>query len=236
MNLKKKILMFVSIILLSGCTATYNLDISSNTFSESLNIDSITIDNSNYYIPAYYNSISEDEYDVDVNQKIEGIEYYNSSFSQNNITFNYTFKNNDFSRSNIVNSFYSAFILKKYDYDEDGKEDYYILSTTKDFSGFDIYSELTEITIKIRNNHEVISTNADEVVDDNIYIWHLTPNNIPSINMIYNPEIIIDNRNLTQKVIDGDYLNIFTMSLLLFIIGFILYKFLKRKGEKRDKI
>ncbi len=235
-NLKKKIFILVGIITLSGCTATYNLDISYNNFSETLNIYSNSIDNSNYFIPAFYNSINEEEYDVDVNQKLDGIEYYNINFTTNESNLSYNFTNNNFSKSNIANSFFSSFIFKKYDFDEDGKEDYYILSTTKDFSGFDLYPVLTEVTIKIKNNYEVISSNADEIVDDNIYIWHLTPNNIKSINMVYNPEVVVDNRNFIQKISTGDYFNIFTFSLLLFIIGFIVYKIIKRKGEKRNQI
>lgn len=238
MNLKKvKNLIFILVVVtsLSGCTATYNLDISSNNFSESLNISSSSINISTYFAPAYYNSISYDEYDVDVNQKIDGIIYYNSTFDSSNVNFDYKFTNKDFSRSNIANTFYSFFVFKKYDYNDDGKEDYYLLSTSNEFLAFDLYNQLTEVTIKIKNNHEVISNNADEI-DGNTYIWYLTPNNISSINMVYNPDVIIDNRTFFQKLKDGDYTNIFTISILLFILGLIIYFILKKKGDSRNKV
>lgn len=235
MNLKKIIYIFCIVPLLSGCTATYNLDISSNNISESLNIYSSSIEKSDYFIPAYYNSISDDEYDVDNNQKVDNVIYYNKKIDSNSINFNYIFTNENFSKTNIANTFYSSFVFKQYDHDEDGKKDYYILSTTEDFSAFDLYSQLTEITIKIKNNHEVISNNADEV-DGNVYTWHLAKDNIKAINMVYNPEVIVDNRTLLQKLKDGEFTNIFTISILLFGVGIIVYIIVKRKGDKRNKI
>lgn len=238
MNLKKikKItFILIGIFSLSGCTATYNLNISSNNISESLNINGVSIDSSNYFIPVYYNSISTDQYDVDTNQKIDGIEYYKTSSSSNNFNLDYNFTNDDFLKSNIANTFVSSFVFKKYDYDDDGKKDYYVISTTDDFSAFNLYNELNEVTIKITNNHEVISNNADEV-DGNIYIWHFKPNNTSSINMVYNPDVIVDNRTFLQKIQSGEYTNIFTISILLFLIGTIVFIAIKKIGDKRDKI
>lgn len=235
MNLKKIMYIFCIVPLLSGCTATYNLDISSNNISESLNIYSSSIENSDYFIPAYYNSISDDEYDVDIDQKIDNIVYYNNKIDSNSINFNYIFTNENFSKSNISNIFYSSFVFKKYDHDEDGKKDYYILSTTDDFRAFNLYKQLTEVTIKITNNHEVISSNADKV-DGNVYIWYLTPDNIKAINMIYDPNTIVDNRTLWQKIKEGEYTNIFTVSLIILVIASIIYIIIKRKSIQRDKI
>lgn len=234
-ELKRLLLFLGSIMLLSGCTATYDLDISNAGISESLIISPVSVDNLDYFVPAYYNSIGEDDYDVDINQKIEGIEYYNTSFGDNIINFNYNFTNANFLQSNIVNGFYSTFIFRKYDYDEDGVEDYYLLTTTDDFSAFDLYKELDEVTVRIKNDFEVISSNADEV-DGKIYTWHLSPDDISSINMVYDPDKEVDYRTFWEKVKDGEYFSVFIFALIIFVVGIIGYLLLKKKGELRDRV
>lgn len=229
------LLIFLIIPLLSGCTATYNLEVSPKGISENLEVKSDIFDDSNYYIPAYYNSIGDEYYDVDVNQKLEGIDYYNTLISKKKIKLDYFFKNSKFFDANIANSFYSAFVHKRYDYDEDGVEDYYVLSASGDFSAFNLYKDLTEVVVKIETNCEVIKSNADEI-DGNVYIWYLTPSNIPSINMVYNPDVVVDNRTFIQKFLDGVYFNNFTISLSVAIILFGLYMFFRWYSNKKNKI
>lgn len=234
-KIKNVFFLFIGVMLLSGCTATYNLEISYDDFYESLDVYGVSLDSSNYFFPIYYNSIDEDEYDVDVSRKIDGISYYNSSFDNDSIKFDYKFTTDDFSKSNFANSFYSSFVFKRYDYDEDGKQDYYILSTSDDFSAFDIYTDLTEITVKIKNNFDVISNNADEI-DGNIYIWHFMPDKISSINMVYNPDIVVDNRTFLQRLKDGDYFNVFTLAFLIILVVLVLYLIFKNISKKKDAL
>lgn len=234
----KKILFVISfVILLTGCSATYELDIHYDNFNESLKINSILIEEDNYYFPSFYNSISLDEYDVDVNQKLDGIEYYNTILDSNSniVSFDYQFKVANFSISNIANSFYSAFIFKKYDYDEDGEEDYYLLTTTDDFSAFDLYDDLNDVTIKIKNNHEVISTNADEV-DGDLYIWYMSRGDTDGVNMVYDPDKIVDNRTMGQKIIDSEYFQVFLILMLIVITGIVCFFILKKKSDFKNRI
>lgn len=238
--MKKIILVLLMIFIATGCTATYDLEISPNGLKESLTIDATDI-NENEYMIDYPQNVYYDEFgnNEDPTKKVEGIEYYNSSIKEKNnlksINYNYLFNIENFKRSSIVRNTFSTFIFKQYDHDKDGKNDYMMISTTEDFNIFKSNNELENVTINIKCHHEVISTNADEV-DGNTYIWHLTPNNTSSINMVYNPDVVIDNRTIWEKLKEGEYTNIFTISLLLFLIGVIIYFILKRKGDKINKI
>lgn len=232
MNIKKCLFSFLIIFLLSGCSVTYDLEISSNGISENIFIDSVSVDG-NYFVTAYYDSIPDDMLDVDVNQKVDGVEYYETIKGDNNIKFTYKFPMKNFQDSNVINAFYSSFTHNKYDYDMDGKEDYYMLVAAGDFSAFALYNQLTDITIRIKNNFEVISSNAEQI-DGNVYIWNFTPGDNYEINMIYNPDKIIDNRNFFVKLFDK--FSLIFIGLFLLVIGYICYCLFKKYSDRKNEV
>lgn len=233
MKLKKCLVSFLMIFLLSGCSVTYDLEISSNGIDETISISSILVDNNNYFIPAFYDSIPDDVFDVDVNQKIDGVLYYETVKGSDNIKFSYEFSRDEFIDSNVINMFYSSFNHNKYDYDMDGEEDYYMLVAAGDFFAFDLYNQLTDITIRIKNNYEVISSNAEQV-DGNVYIWNFTPGDNYEINMIYNPDKIIDNRNFFVKLFDK--FSLVFIGIFLLIIGYIFYYLFKKYSDRKNEV
>ena len=233
MKLKKCLVSFLMIFLLSGCSVTYDLEISSNGIDETISISSILVDNNNYFIPAFYDSIPDDVFDVDVNQKIDGVLYYETVKGSDNIKFSYEFSRDEFIDSNVINMFYSSFNHNKYDYDMDGEEDYYMLVAAGDFFAFDLYNQLTDITIRIKNNYEVISSNAEQV-DGNVYIWNFTPGDNYEINMIYNPDKIIDNRNFFVKLFDK--FSLVFIGIFLLIIGYIVYYLFKKYSDRKNEV
>lgn len=238
--MKKTILILLMLFITTGCTATYNLEISENGFEESLTISATDISENKYIIDypqnAYYDEIGNNE---DPTKKAEGVEYYNSFIREKkdlkSINYNYLFNVENFERSNIIRNSFSTFVLKQYDHDKDGENDYMMISTTDDFNILKNNDELENLTININCHYEVISNNADKV-DGNTYIWYLTPDNIKAINMVYNPEVIVDNRTIWEKIKDGEYTNIFTISIVLFLIGSIIYFIIKKRGDVKDKI
>lgn len=238
--MKTKLYILLLLIILTGCTATYNLEITTDGFYEQLEINATTISEKEelweFPYPIYYDAEGNNE---DPTKKADDTEYYNSSLVENNdskiLIYDYLFQENEIKKSGIIKSSFDTFILKKYDYDDDGINDYMLISTTDDFNRFKIHSKLESVTINIKCHYEVISSNADEV-NKNVYTWYLNRNDIKPINMVYNPDKVIDYRNLWEKIKEGEYTNIFTISILLFIVGMILYLVLKRKSKNRDKI
>lgn len=240
MRLNKIILLLFITFLLSGCTVTYNLDISDSGYEEKINIVGSVDENFvEYSIPSFWGIIDFEDVNASFLEKSKGVEYYNSKFWKEDnllkLDYQYKFDENNFKNSNLANFSYNTFIVKKYDYDDDGINDYFILTTDNKFNIFDRFSKIESVTINIKCYYEVISSNADEV-NKNVYTWYLNRNDIKPINMVYNPDKVIDYRNLWEKIKEGEYTNIFTISILLFIVGMILYLGLKRKSKNRDKI
>lgn len=240
MKIKQIPFLLLIILLLSGCDITYNLEISNEGYIENIDINSESSENLlEYAIPAFYGVIGDEDIDSNFLNKVDGIEYYNSkTYKKDNLrkfNYNYKFDEENIKESNILNYAYDTVIIKKYDHDEDGKKDYMLFTTDDNFLLFDRFAKLESVKINITCHYEIISSNADEI-NKNVYTWYLTKNDIKAINMVYNPDKVVDYRNVWDKIRDGEYLNIFTISILIFIIGMIIYIFIKRKGNIRDKI
>lgn len=236
--MKKIFLLIMISFLLSGCTAEYNLNISDKGFSETLILRAENLNDNEllieYPITAFYDSEGNNE---DPLKKESGVEYYNSKLIQENnlnkLTYNYNFSENEILLSRIIRNSFSTVIFKKYDHDEDGKNDYMLISTTDDFSGFK-YENLSEVVINIRNDYKVISSNADKI-NGNIYTWVFNKNNSKAINMVYDPSIVIDNRTTMEKFDDSNYILGFIFIFLLIILVFVVLIF-KKYSNLKDKI
>ena len=115
----KLLLLSLSILLLSGCKATYELEINSEGFKENLTINATSINENekikNYALAAYINTDEGDDYVEDESilfEKEEDTEYYNDSLKKdenglNVLNYNYFFNHINFSKSNIINNNFS---------------------------------------------------------------------------------------------------------------------------------
>lgn len=236
--MKKIVNLVFLMFLITGCTANYDLEITESGCDEKLTINATTVsENDNLLkieLPVWYDYEQGDESDY---TRVEGVEYYNNELVNENglnkLTYTYNFVGNRIIDSRIIRSSFSTVIFKKYDYDDDGKNDYMLISTTDDFKGFE-YEKLDKVIINIHNNYKVISSNADRV-NGNTYTWTFTRDNSKAINMVYDPSVIIDNRTMLEKFIDSKYFVSFILvSLLLFSI-FIVFIF-KIYSNSKDKV
>jgi len=233
--IKLSLLLFFG-LLLSGCSVTYDLNISSGNYYESVNVNYSKGENSTtYFIPVYYGVMDIDDPNANLLEKINGIKYYNVDIINNKIKYSYDFNHDDIIKSNFINYSYNTFILKRYDHDEDGKDDYMLLTTDDNFKIFEKYPKIDDITVNISCNYEVISSNADNV-SKNVYTWYLDRENIKAINMVYNPDNAIDYRSFWEKIKDGEFLNIISLfGIILFICG-VIYFVIKRRSDGVNKI
>ena len=68
------------------------------------------------------------------------------------------------------------------------------------------------------------------------YIWYLTNDNAYGKGIYLKVDTSIEDLTFFEKLLRGDDINIFTVTLLIAGIGFIIYVFLKKKSNNIDKI
>lgn len=238
--LKKSVMLIIIFILTTGCNVTYNLDISPDGYKENLEI----IGNSSegieeYAIPAHFGKLGYEDVDANFSEQQDGIVYYNSKLTKKDnlvhLTYNYKFLESTIKQSNLLNSSYETVIIKKYDHDSDGIDDYMLFTTSDDFTIFDKFPEIESVKINISSNYEVISNNAD-YVNDNIYTWNLTKNNIKKISLVYDPAKVIEKKSFWDKIFNNIYFSIVIILTIITVVGLILYLIIKKNSEKQNVI
>ena len=190
--MKKTFLIIIALIFLtSGCSVNYQLEISDETFKESSTIYTDSSQNEQYkdsslsnfllsfensYIPSFFNSTN---YDDLTGGEQANVEYYTiAKYINGNdigIRSSYDFSAYNLYQSRMINECFKEISLQK-------NEDTYRLNTSTGCQAFTKYPLLDDVTIKIVTEYNVISNNADEVLD-NEYIWHINKDNYQDIRL-----------------------------------------------------
>lgn len=236
--MKQKILMLLLIgILCTGCSVNYNLDISSEGLKETVTLKASSESENSEFIeypfPLYYNSETNNE---DPTIKLDNVEYYNSKLTEENglkkLTYKHTFTKKLYTSSSAIYNAYDSIILRKYDSDEDGLDDYTLLSTSNDFSYFENNEMLEKVTINITCHYKIISHNADEV-NGNTLTWNLTKDDLKGISLVYD-----DRKKETkiEKLIKNNTVLYFAIMIPLIIILLLLYRRFKKYSNSKNVI
>ncbi len=237
--MKKIIFLFITIILLSGCNAEYELNITKDNIRENINCYSES-NTDNDYINYFVEPIAafiDSPYNSEEPVKISGVEYYNISKNLNNefysMNINYAFKSNDFYNASIINRSVNN-LSTELNYDR------IVYNTGKGIKVFDRYRNLNNLTIKINvsNDFEIMENNADEV-NNNTLIWRINRSdyNDAIINFSLkdlNKEIIIEDEKEDNEIIIDNNENDKTLFIalgifLLFVLVLILIINLKKR-------
>lgn len=209
----RKILIFIILILLTGCSSEYTLKVSNNKFEEDINV---IIPKS--IIPVETSEHVENEYDLDdqITPFIEGKTYsltgsekfykkksieYNDYF---NVIMNYAYDENEFQNADSVNL---CFEYPEFDF----SETYYI---NLQGTFYCLYTD--SIDIKIVTDNKVSFNNADEV-RGNTYIWHIDQTNEDYVDI----KIDID-KGASRKIIYIVIVGVIFVTTILFV-GYKLY-------------
>ena len=211
----KVLILFLGIILLTGCSGTYNLKINEDLTVEE-NIDFTISSNNDAYNKTLKlfedNNISKDKYDVVASDK------------NVKITYNETY---DSIEDYIINSKLYKNLFDTINYENNGKE--INISTSSVFKLDDSDSEfITEennislLQINVETPYKVVESNAENI-SDNIYSWTL-------------------NKDTTNKDIDfkinirnkaNSYISIIVLSLIgVIVVGtitVIIIRIIKRQ-------
>lgn len=232
--------LLIFIFFLSGCDVQYNLHISPNGYNEIVDFKYELNEKTNkYYIPNFYGITDFEDPNTNFLEKNDDVSYYDVSEQQNNnfnrVSYTYNFSQSDFRKSFFARGAYNNLVVKQYDHDDDGKKDYIVIATDDTFNLFDRFPDLNMITVNIKCDYKVISNNAFEI-KDNIYTWYIYRDDIPVISFVFSPDEIVDSRGFWEKIFDGNSLTLFLIFSVIFLLGIIVYLFVKGRSDKVNKI
>ena len=185
-NLIKTICLLFVLLVLTGCNAEYNLDISDNKIVESTNI---------YAEESDLDIIDEDGFAID-NPFSNVDDFIDYNYSIDYRAFNYNFNNESNYEKAKINDSNGQGINLRYTYDFENFENSYFLNKyfsensytindrfiiidLNDFNG--VYylnsgNSLNNLAINIKTNLKVLENNADSV-NGNVYTWNIDSEN-----------------------------------------------------------
>lgn len=226
----KKIILLLFIFLLSGCSVQYNLDIDKTlTLSENVTVNASTEDEyeiiKNYgYLPL---DINMDDPSV-FEQKVDDVEYYDITKTKDKIKFSYTYDQDKYINSLFARGAYEFISVSE-------PEGELVLSTSKEFLLFDTYDNLDEVKVTINSKYKLIKSNAD-IEERHSYTWIINKENAYGKNIYLRLDTTKEDLTFLEKLKNGDYTSTFTISIIVFLVGIIIYFIIKKIGDKRNKI
>ena len=239
MNKKNLFIIIIATFLCSGCSVDYNIDIDKQLdFVENINLkatsdsDSQQIKEFNSFVPV---NVDSDEASV-FEKKFEDIEYYDIKKADNNnkLTFKFVSNMNKFSNDMFARSCYKYVVLTEKK-DEKSKKRELLLSTSRQFLCFDNYDNLDDVTITIKSKYKLVETNAD-VQEKHKYTWYITKDNANDKFIYLLLDLKTRELSLWERIQEGEYVNMFTISLVLFLVGLVVWFLFKKKGDIKNKV
>ena len=173
----KILLISFCVLFLSGCTATYELDITGNQFKETIYIDDLNLSSSDIQIfttnpmPVDYRETCYLDYDRLVKpneiEKENGVNYYDVKENNNGLIATANINIKEYKYSRPLNYAFVNMNVNNYD-------DYISIYGFDGPAIFNMYNNLDSFKVVIRTDKEVTEHNADKK-NDNEYIWEFTP-------------------------------------------------------------
>lgn len=234
-NMKLKIFLLLFIFLFcSGCEVEYRLVIDEqNTFLESFSLrtENATEDELLIEDPFPYKVFYDDPDLGDYPEKLDGVAYYATEVLQHGLhyekKFQYEFINHQFYRSSAVRTCYENIYMS-----EDANLGTMTIRTSSKFLCMESYPNLTNVTIRVHVSQPVITSNADEIIDQE-YIWYLNQDN-------YNKGIFLTIQDDEVKKVEEEtsneqenhssYFIVFSLLgiFILFLLGIFIYNYKQR--------
>ncbi len=216
----KRLFIFVSLLLLlSGCSVSYEINLVNDKIEEKLTIienDQSLFDVENdtgWTLRQIFDSFSQDtdnEFSVEnysvksLNDETRlGLEYKSDS-------------SKSLINSSVINQCYNKPTMFV-------EENVITFNTGNDFKCYEYYENLETISIVLKTNNKVLSSNAD-LVEDNIYTWNITKDGNKQIEISY-------------EIKESKEFNIVTILIIIVVaivsIGVSFYVYKKFKNENK---
>lgn len=221
-----KKLLFIAIfsILLVGCQATYNIEISPSGLKENI---SVTYEKGEIY---FEGTSDEDVPDENVLNDIASNIVYNKKLvlGPDSFTFNYSYDHDYLSikESRAATVCYDLFSMT----DNEGVT---TILTSDQFKCLNFEGYRTgEVLIKIKTDYEVLSHNADKV-EGNVYTWTVTNENFDKKPLKFSYKNTMEIKPVSKV---GFYMKLIIAILIPVVIGFIVFIIVAAKNKSANKI
>lgn len=208
--MKKYLLLFLVLLIVTGCNAKYDLEITNDTFSENIELK---VDNSDVDEIEYFNNNN-----LLTNSTTNNNVYYEKTSENDGIYTLYNFKHTftmDEYQNSLASQFFSVFKVNEVD-------GYYTI-IAKNFQKYDGYDAVPEeYEINIKTNYNVINNNADKV-NNNVYTWTINKTNYKNKSIILQYTKTEKKENIINKVIP------IIISCVIGIIYYFVLVFIRNK-------
>ncbi len=238
--MKKIILLLGMVILLSGCSATYDIEIYNNDINEQLSfwddsskiveLDGEEEGTEEQIEPLNYGKMVDNFY----KEQVQAFDNEGSIFlKQKKLTDHYKYGikySYKYSTDNYKNAYIPNTLIKYFNFLKE--KNIYILSTGEGATA-DIYNEhktLDNLTIHLKTNHKVKNNNADRV-DGYNYYWDINRSNYTD-KKIY---IELDTKDKVNNY-EGEITTTIIIVLSIAIFALIVIIFLNKKRKSNNKI
>lgn len=211
--MKKKIILFLLPVLLTGCTINYDLIIDKNSLTETIsgvaNKEDYEIKETDTDINLFYTLINDD-----VSSLTEGNDLYIKNIIDNgngiNYDYTYNYKRN-FEKSRIINTCFENHYI-------DETDEYYYINLSGNF--YCLYAD--KIDINVISNYEVIDNNAQSV-NGNKYKWIIDKSDNVDISLTVSKTIEYK-EPVKARLFSTFQIIGFIVFVILTITTYILYK------------
>lgn len=235
-KLKKILLILFISFIISGCSATYDLEYSTEGIKEKLvinqeinDLESVKRRYPNY--PIDFDVIVPDD---DLSKLDKNTPLYEQDFIDIANGYQVKYSYNKHSDKTLVNSnIVKNGFLNASSVIHNGTRQ---ISTSKGLIAFKAYPELTDVTINITTDYNVLDNNAD-LVNDNTYTWHFTKDDnnkniflltdIKEVNVSEKKEQEGKNDKIDEKDKKSSIIVLFLFLGAFIIVIFFLFKYKK---------
>lgn len=219
--MKKIIIMLISLILLTGCSATYDINIKDKKISDEIKIYT---DNDNVKKAT---QATLDHFENELLDFERGYEHYSKEmYSTDQVTgyvYNYEFTFDEYDAMSQLRKCYK-------DFDFDYSNNILTIKTSNEFLCRNYYEDMNDITINIDSDYQIVSSNAD-TRNGNKHSWTITRNNYSNkpieIKVNLNDKVI--KKNNAESKIDLKMILVLLTFILLVIVLIVNKKKVVRK-------
>lgn len=216
--MKKTIILLITLILLTGCSATYDIKFTKENIIDSINI----YENSSLTNKATDNDIQ--QFQEKLGNWERGYEYYKRElYTTDKITgynYSYNFEYNEYDAMSQLRKCYKNF---NFTYDDNQIK----LTTSKEFLCTTYYKDVSNITITINSDYKITNSNADSK-SNNTHTWNINKNNYAN-----KPIELTINKKENYEQEEKSNISIYQILILIIFFLLIVILIIRKKDTKR---